>query len=214
MTSPILSPRRARFVVEYLVDLNATQAAIRAGYSPHTAKQQGSRLLTDVDVSRAIAGGQRELAERHNVDADRVLTEYARIAFSDITDYGDVFVTGEIDFDSLPPGTSAALADLVVDTFAEGKNEEARRVRRVRVKLHNKLTALEALAKHLGLFAPDRSETTSIPDTSVIKDWTIAQLVAGIEVMKRERSEFRMVDAVIEETAGPVGIDESQESPV
>jgi phage terminase small subunit len=186
MSTETLTPRRAKFASEYLIDLNATQAAIRAGYSPHTAKQQGSRLLTDVDVSRAISQRQHELAERHNVDADRVLAEYARIAFSDITNYRDVFATGEIDFGSLPLGMSAAIADLVVDTSTEKKDVDARRVRRVRVRLHNKLTALEALAKHLGLFAPDRREITSIPDTSALKNWTIAQLVAGIEVMKSE----------------------------
>lgn len=59
-----LTPRQSRFVAEYLVDLNATQAAIRAGYSSKTAKQQGQRLLTNVDLAAAIAGGKaKQLAD-------------------------------------------------------------------------------------------------------------------------------------------------------
>ena len=114
-----LTARRARFVSEYLVDLNATQAAIRAGYSRRTARQQGSRLLTNVDVKRAIAQAQQELRERHDIEADRVLSEYASVAFSDINDYRAVFETGEVDRESLPANTAAALADLTVDTFTD-----------------------------------------------------------------------------------------------
>ena len=53
-----ITPKQQRFVTEYLIDLNATQAAIRAGYSRKTAQQQGSRLLTNVVVKRAIAAQQ------------------------------------------------------------------------------------------------------------------------------------------------------------
>jgi len=80
MTSITLSTRRTRFVAEYLIDLNATQAAMRAGYSRHTAKQQGSRLLTNVDVSRAIAQGQRELAERTRANETFIVAELVEIA--------------------------------------------------------------------------------------------------------------------------------------
>ena len=71
----LLSLRRQRFVAEYLHDLNATQAAIRAGYSPATAKSQGSRLLTFVDVSSAIAEAQQEYAERTAVNAEWIVQQ-------------------------------------------------------------------------------------------------------------------------------------------
>ena len=67
-----LAPRRQRFVEEYLVDANATQAAIRAGYSPKTAHVQGSRLLTDVKVRTSIDEGLARLSERARVSAEWV----------------------------------------------------------------------------------------------------------------------------------------------
>ena len=70
------SPRQKRFVDEYLVDLNATQAAIRAGYSSKTAKQQSSRLLlTNVDVASAIATSKQERSDATNIDAEWVLNK-------------------------------------------------------------------------------------------------------------------------------------------
>ncbi len=68
------TPKQARFVEEYLVDLNATQAAVRAGYSPKTAKQQAQRLLTKVDIHRAIQEGQEARSERTGVTQDQVIT--------------------------------------------------------------------------------------------------------------------------------------------
>lgn len=68
-----LSPKQEMFCREYLVDLNATQAAIRAGYSPKTAKSQGQRLLTNVDVQQAIQHGKQERADKVAVTAQDVL---------------------------------------------------------------------------------------------------------------------------------------------
>ncbi|WP_290497940.1 terminase small subunit [Hyphomonas sp. UBA4494] len=73
-----MTPKQLTFVQEYLVDLNATQAAIRAGYSPDTAKMQGSRLLTKDDVQAAIAEAQEQRREKLEITADRVVQEYAR----------------------------------------------------------------------------------------------------------------------------------------
>ena len=69
-----LTAKQSRFVEEYLIDLNATQAAIRAGYSEKTAKQIGSRLLTNVDVQAAVSEGQEARAERTEITQDYVLT--------------------------------------------------------------------------------------------------------------------------------------------
>ncbi len=70
---PKLTPKQACFVEEYLVDLNATQAAIRAGYSEKTADQQGSRLLANVKVAAAITKAQAKRSERTEIDQDFVL---------------------------------------------------------------------------------------------------------------------------------------------
>jgi phage terminase small subunit len=68
-----LTPKQAQFVQEYLIDLNATQAAIRAGYSAKTANEQGSRLLTNVSVRSALQSAMSARAERTQINADYVL---------------------------------------------------------------------------------------------------------------------------------------------
>lgn len=73
-----LTPRQSRFVDEYLIDLNATQAAIRAGYSEKTARSQGQRLLTNVDIGAAIQERMHQRAKRTKIDADYVLQGIAK----------------------------------------------------------------------------------------------------------------------------------------
>ncbi len=68
-----MTPKQERFVQEFMIDSNATQAAVRAGYSDHTAKQQGSRLLTNADVQAAIAEAQEARAERTGLTQDTVV---------------------------------------------------------------------------------------------------------------------------------------------
>jgi len=84
-----LTAKQAAFVREYLLDLNATQAAIRAGYSEKTAVQQGPRLLGNVGVAAAIMKAQASRAERTQVDADWVLRRLADEADADLADLYD-----------------------------------------------------------------------------------------------------------------------------
>lgn len=86
-TTPALNPKQDAFCREYLVDLNGTQAAIRAGYSAKTAHVQGSRLLTNAKVAARIAILKAERADRTGVEADRVLEEIALLSHSDIRHY-------------------------------------------------------------------------------------------------------------------------------
>jgi phage terminase small subunit len=78
-----LKPKHAQFVREYLVDLNATQAAIRAGYSEKSARVHASKLLTRADISAAVAARQSNQLQKADLTATRVLEELRRIAFSD-----------------------------------------------------------------------------------------------------------------------------------
>jgi phage terminase small subunit len=75
MASKALNPKQQRFVAEYLKDLNATQAAIRAGYSKHTAQEQGSRLLSNAMVAAAVAKGQNKIAGKLEITAEKVLKD-------------------------------------------------------------------------------------------------------------------------------------------
>ena len=79
-----MTPKQHRFVAEYLVDLNAHQAALRAGYSPRTAAQQGSRLLKNVDVQAAIATQQAQQLEAVEVRIEDVLRDLKAIAHTDL----------------------------------------------------------------------------------------------------------------------------------
>ena len=84
-----LTPKQQRFVDEYLIDLNATQAAIRAGYSQKTANKQGPRLLVNVGVAEAIAAGQAKREQRTRVDADWVLKRLETESEADLADLYD-----------------------------------------------------------------------------------------------------------------------------
>lgn len=85
----MLTDKQQRFVDEYLIDLNATQAAIRAGYSEKTARSQGQRLLTNVDIKLALSAAQEERSERTKIDAAWVLQEAARSYAINATEYID-----------------------------------------------------------------------------------------------------------------------------
>jgi hypothetical protein len=77
-----LTPLQRRFVQEYLVDLNATQSAIRAGYSRRTAYSMGHQNLRKLEIVRAIETAMQERAARTQVNADSVVEEYALVAFA------------------------------------------------------------------------------------------------------------------------------------
>lgn len=150
-----LTDKQLRFVDEYLVDLNATQAAKRAGYSEKTARQQGQRLLTNVDIQAAIQEARAQQQERTQITADAVLREYAKIAFFDprklFQDNGQ-----PKDITMLDDDTAGALAGLDVLEEYEGSGRDREFVGYTKkYKNADKLRALEALGKHLGLFDKD-----------------------------------------------------------
>lgn len=150
-----LTDKQRRFVDEYLVDLNATQAAIRAEYSEKTARQQGQRLLTNVDIQAAIQEARAQQQERTQITADAVLREYAKIAFFDprklFQDNGQ-----PKDITMLDDDTAGALAGLDVLEEYEGSGRDREFVGYTKkYKIADKLRALDALGKHLGLFDKD-----------------------------------------------------------
>lgn len=148
-----LTDRQQRFAAEYLVDLNATQAAIRAGYSERTAESQGSRLLRNVKVLQAIAQGKAARSKRVEIDQDRVLRQAAAIAFGRITDIAEWDEHGVrlrrsslLTDDELAP--IAAVEQLA--GMDRGEGEEVSRPR-IKVKCVDRVRALELLMRHLGM---------------------------------------------------------------
>lgn len=144
-----MTPRQRRFVEEYLVDLNAHQAALRAGFAPRSARQTVTKLLRRPDVAAAIQERMEERSRRTAITADRVLAELACIAFSDMRHFiqwGPEGIT-LIPPEALAPGETGAIAEI------RGSSEP----RGPRLKLHSKERALDALGRHLGLFRRSRA---------------------------------------------------------
>lgn len=140
-----LTDKQQKFVDEYLIDLNATQAAIRAGYSVKTANEQGARLLANVSIQEAISKAMAERSKRTGVNQDRVVLELAKIAFVRMTDVVDS--NGKIKH-----GASADdLSCIESIKYKESDNEFGGSVER-EVKIASKLKALELLGKHLGMW--------------------------------------------------------------
>lgn len=156
-----MTPKQDQFVREYLIDLNATQAAIRAGFSAATAYSQGQRLLKNVEIAAAIQAEQDKRAERTAVTADRVLVELALIGFANMRDYLSITSEGEpfINLSTLSREQAAAISEVTVEDFKDGRGEDARDVRRVKFKLVDKRAALVDMGRHLGMFT-DKVEHT------------------------------------------------------
>lgn len=156
-----LNQKQKRFVEEYLIDLNATQAAIRAGYSKKRASEYGYQLLQKTTVFDVIQFEMAKRSKRTMVDADRVVKELLIIAFSNIKAY--------VDFGS----QGAKLKDL-----SEISDESARAIKHVKqsftsdnggsvnIKMHNKLLALDMLAKHLGMYQDKGDKGKLLKDMS------------------------------------------------
>ncbi|MCW2284939.1 phage terminase small subunit [Rhodoblastus acidophilus] len=142
-----LTPKQQRFVEEYIISLNATKAALEAGYSAKTAKSQGQRLLTNVDIADAISAAKKSRSERTEITADRVLHELAAIAF---LDPAKVFTpTGEVrSLEDMDESVRRAIAS--VETISSSDGDAISTVRKVR--MNDKLRALELLGKHLQLW--------------------------------------------------------------
>ena len=162
-----LTEKQARFVAEYLVDLNATQAAIRAGYSERTAEVIGYENLRKPQISAAIEQAIQDRQRRTEITQDRVLQELARIAFANGTDFARIVssptvttVVDEegytqqvlqsvqrvelVDTERVDPEKRAAIASIKEGKFG------------IEFKSYDKIRALELLGQHLGMF--DRKE--------------------------------------------------------
>lgn len=142
-----LAPRQALFVAEYAKDLNATQAAIRAGYSKHSAAIAGSKMLKVPKIAAALESLQADRAERTGVTQDRIVNELARIAFADIA--GAFDANGNLlPVSQMPEDVRRAMSGLDTEEFQrdDGLAGRARRIRS-----WDKVKAIELLMRHNGM---------------------------------------------------------------
>ena len=163
-----LTPKQAIFAAEYLIDGNATRAAIDAGFGEAGAHAQGARLLRNVKVAAAIAAGQARRAKKLEITAERVLGELAKLAFYDVgelfDEHGNILPLHRMD-----ETARAAIAGMETETRDVPGAGPSRCVLR-KVKLADKGQNLERLGRYLKLFT-DRIEL----DGRV----TLEQLVCG-----------------------------------
>jgi len=157
-----LTQRQDRFVVEYLRDLNATKAAIRAGYSARNADKIGSRLVGESRIAAIIAARQARRAKRADLTAERTLEEIRRLMTSDIGNYLDE--DGKpVNIRNLPEDWRAPIERLKFD-----ENGNIREI-----KLWSKTQAIHLAAMHLRLLVELREKRTDLEER--IKAMTMVQ---------------------------------------
>lgn len=168
-----LTAKQAMFISEYMVDKNATQAALRAGYSAKTAGSTGYELLQKPHIKAAIEQQRAEQAERTGIKADEILIALANIARADIRDavqWGSNVVEMDAEGKIIPPGDEregTGVQTSIPFVMAEGSENLPRELTAAisevsmtergtfRVKMHDKLAAIEKLMRHMGMFEAD-----------------------------------------------------------
>lgn len=145
-----LTAKQQRFVAEYLVDLNATQAAIRAGYAAKRADAMGYENLRKPEIAAAVSEAMQARESRTQITQDRVLQELARIAFFDIrklyNEDGTLKKPTDLDDDA-----AAVLAGIDVTTVSIGGTEDAASLATKKAKVFDKGAALTLAMRHLGM---------------------------------------------------------------
>lgn len=168
-----MTNKQKRFCEEYLIDLNATQAAIRAGYSPDSAASIGSENMQKPDIRARIDRDMAERSKRTGVNADRIIRELARIAFIDpnkVVDMNTATVLEDVSEDD-----TAAIAAVKVKTIPTADGEGVER----EVKFNDKLKALELLMKHQGMLTDKVEHSGSIDTGSAALTSILQQLQVG-----------------------------------
>ena len=164
-----MTKKQKRFVEEYLIDLNATQAAIRAGYSPETAYSIGSENLKKPEIRVCIEKAMAERSKRTGINQDRIIMEIAKIGLlnpKDLVDFDEATVKEEATEEDL-----AAIASVRVKRFPTKDGEGTER----EIKMHDKTKALELLGRHFGMFK-DKVEVSGLEEEKKKLDDILLQM--------------------------------------
>lgn len=190
---PLSDPRRETFAQAIHHGHSNGEAAKRAGYrsdarsawSIRRGKEIASRIheLTGQRAEREARGLERAAA-KYQVSADRVVAELARLAFANSLDYWTTDSNGEpqIDLSKVNRDKGAAISEIIVDTYMDGRSENARQVKRIRIKLHDKRAALVDLGKHLGLFVDPQTLNLAVNNFFSEKPPSLAEWKKEIEL--------------------------------
>ena len=152
-----LTKKQKIFVDEYMIDLNATQAAIRAGYSPDTAGSIGSENLKKPEIRARIEKAMAERSKRTGINQDRIIMELAKIALLNpkgLVNFDEATIKEDATDEDV-----AAVASVKVKRFPTKDGEGVER----EVKMYDKTKALELLGRHLGMFK-DKVEVSGLDE--------------------------------------------------
>lgn len=144
--------RQRLFCLEYLVDLSATRAAIRAGYSRRSAASIGEENLRKPEIQAFIEKAMKEREKRTLIRADHAIQELAVIAFARITDFVDI-KNGKIEWRNFVDSPVAGCILEILEKESPGRKKK-------RIRLHDKVRALELLGLHFGLFPKHKHRNT------------------------------------------------------
>ena len=153
-----LDAREKRFVEEYLIDLDVERSALAAGYAASTARTKAFMWVSNgkqkPHVYDAIKKAMEKRSKRTEITAEAVLAELGKIGFANMLDYVRIGSDGDpfIDLSELTREQAAAISEATVEDFTDGRGEDSRNVRKVKIKLSDKKSALETIGKHLGMF--------------------------------------------------------------
>ena len=187
-----LTAKQQRFIEEYVVDMNGTQAAIRAGYAPRSARVAASRLLIKDNVTAALADKRAKISTKLEVTAERVIAELAALGFANMADYYHKNEDGTVTVDTdalLDRNRASAITQVDIQTAEDGAQT-------IKVKLADKKAALVELGKHLGLFT-DRAEiaVTQREEPVDIRHMAMAMIATMREAQEAERIEGPLIEA-------------------
>ena len=179
MTKRKLSPKQLQFAQEYLKDLNATQAYIRAGYSPNGARFAAAKLLTNANIQAIVNEHKIKRSEKTLITADRILEELGNIAFAKASDFFEEVPVIDADSGKIVAYTRSIKPKILdsdkiaaISSFEPGAYG-------VKIKMNDKMKALEMISRHVGLFNADTSgkpETNTTFDLSNISSEKLRKL--------------------------------------
>ncbi len=163
-----LSPKHKQFCKEYIIDLNASQAYIRAGYTTKNANNTASKLLAKDHIQAEIQVQLEARAKRTEINADMVIKELALLAFSDT---GNLFNSHNqlIQVADLPEDVTRTIQEVTSRIEKTGTGEDATYAEIIKIKSYDKKGALDSLGKHFGIYEADNHQQKVEPVSHITK---------------------------------------------
>ena len=178
-----LTNKQIKFCHEYILDLNATQAAIRAGYSKNTARFIACENLTKPNIQQKLAELQAETAKRNQVTVDMIIEELKELGFSNIADFmhdGKMLPLAEVAKNKLKAVSQVKLTRSV-------NGNDKREI--IEFKLYDKLSALDKLARHCGFYEKDNRKKSEYD----LDTLTVEEKLTMLKLLKKSRKNMKIL---------------------